>query len=107
MLGTIEDDRRTGLISDQPELKTMISLPWYGRPRLRGTSSRPGLAALRRRTIVGLERCEDRTLMASLYGVTAPGDLVRFDSATPMTLVSVTPITGLGAGETILGIDFR
>lgn len=43
----------------------------------------------------------------TLFSVTTAGDLVRFDSATPGTLVTVGPITGLQGGETILGIDVR
>ena len=43
----------------------------------------------------------------SAYGVTSSGALVRFDIATPGTLTMAKQITGLGIGETILGIDFR
>jgi hypothetical protein len=43
----------------------------------------------------------------TLYGVTTTNQLVRFDSATPGTVVAVGAITGIQGGETILGIDFR
>lgn len=34
-------------------------------------------------------------------------NIIRFDSATPGTVSVPVPITGLGAGETIAGIDYR
>ncbi|MGE0884718.1 MAG: DUF4394 domain-containing protein [Blastocatellales bacterium] len=43
----------------------------------------------------------------TVYAVTASNSLVSFNSLTPGTLLSAVPITGLGAGENILGIDFR
>jgi hypothetical protein len=43
----------------------------------------------------------------TLYGVNASNQLVRFDSATPGTLVTVGTISGLQAGEDVVGIDFR
>jgi len=43
----------------------------------------------------------------TLYGVTPTNQLVRFDSATPGTVVTVGAISGLQGGETIVGIDFR
>jgi len=43
----------------------------------------------------------------TLYGVTSSNQLIRFDSATPNTVVTVGAITGLQSGENILGIDFR
>ena len=47
------------------------------------------------------------TRSAILYGVDASNNLVRFDSADPETILSSVAITGLQAGENILGIDFR
>ena len=41
-----------------------------------------------------------------IYGVTTTNVLLTFDSATPGT-TNVVPITGLQAGENILGIDLR
>jgi Domain of unknown function (DUF4394) len=42
-----------------------------------------------------------------LTGLTSTGNLVTFDSATPGTINSNVAITGLQAGETLLGIDRR
>ncbi len=43
-----------------------------------------------------------------IFGVTTTNGLVRFDSASPNNiLINVATITGLQAGENILGIDFR
>ncbi len=43
----------------------------------------------------------------TVYAVTAGNTLVSFNSLTPGTILSTVPITGLSAGENILGIDFR
>ncbi|WP_159452310.1 DUF4394 domain-containing protein [Singulisphaera sp. GP187] len=45
--------------------------------------------------------------MATAFGVTTGDALIRFDTATPGTITSSIPITGLQSGETVLGIDFR
>jgi hypothetical protein len=42
-----------------------------------------------------------------LIGLTTTGNLVSFDSATPGTIGSTMAITGLQAGESLLGIDRR
>src|SRR5262249_25655503 len=42
-----------------------------------------------------------------LTGLTSTGNLVTFDSATPGTISTTVAITGLQAGETLLGIDRR
>ena len=42
-----------------------------------------------------------------LTGLTSTGNLVTFDSATPGTINNSVAITGLQAGETLLGIDRR
>ncbi|MFL6210717.1 MAG: DUF4394 domain-containing protein [Pyrinomonadaceae bacterium] len=47
------------------------------------------------------------SLAATIFGVTAAGNLVRFSSATPGTLDLNVAITGLQSGETILGLDTR
>lgn len=41
-----------------------------------------------------------------VYAVSS-GNLISFNSAAPATILSTTAITGLGGGETILGMDFR
>jgi hypothetical protein len=43
----------------------------------------------------------------TLYGVNTANQPVRFDSATPGTLAAIGTISGLQAGEDVLGIDFR
>ncbi|MGI8641641.1 MAG: DUF4394 domain-containing protein [Pyrinomonadaceae bacterium] len=43
----------------------------------------------------------------TIYGITDSNQLVRFDSAAPNNAVNIGSITGLQAGENILGIDFR
>lgn len=42
----------------------------------------------------------------TLYGFTAGNSLARFDSASP-GLTTTSFISGLAAGESLLGIDFR
>ncbi len=42
-----------------------------------------------------------------MVGLTTDNQLVRFGGATPGTLDSTTPITGLAGGESLLGIDYR
>src|SRR5262245_45806522 len=68
----------------------------FGSPRKRET--RP----LQR---VGL--LEDRVVPTTLFGVTNANQLISFDSATPGTVATNVSITGLVAGDNILGIDFR
>ena len=43
----------------------------------------------------------------TIFGVNTSNQLVRFDSATPGTVGTPVAITGLQAGETVLGVDFR
>ncbi len=44
----------------------------------------------------------------TIYGVTEVGNrLVSFDSGAPTALLSGTAITGLAAGEDVIGLDFR
>lgn len=43
----------------------------------------------------------------TIYGLTTGNSLIRFDSATPGTVSSNAAITGLQAGESLVGIDFR
>jgi len=53
-----------------------------------------------------MQHLEDRRVPASMLGLTPNNELVAFDSATPGT-TTVTAITGLQVGETVLGIDYR
>ncbi len=43
----------------------------------------------------------------TVFGVTTANNLVRFNSSRPNAILSTTAITGLQAGENVLGIDFR
>src|SRR5262245_14388614 len=54
-----------------------------------------------------LEQLEDRCVLAPIVAVPSPGVLVLFDSTTPGTLTNIAAITGLGAGQSIVGLDFR
>ncbi len=47
------------------------------------------------------------TRVETVFAVTAGNNLVSFNSLTPGTILSTVPITGLGAGETVTGMDFR
>ncbi len=42
----------------------------------------------------------------TVYGISS-GNLISFNSGAPGTILSTVAISGLGSGETILGIDFR
>src|SRR4051812_17651752 len=43
-----------------------------------------------------------------IFGINnANNNLVRFDSATPGTIISSTPVTGMVGGDTVVGLDFR
>ena len=44
---------------------------------------------------------------ANVFGVTTSNQLIRFNSSSPSNVTTIGPITGLLAGETIVGIDFR
>ncbi len=44
---------------------------------------------------------------ATLVGLTGSGKLVTFDSAAPGVVLSTATVSGLGAGESLLGIDYR
>ncbi|MBC7789734.1 MAG: DUF4394 domain-containing protein [Anaerolineae bacterium] len=43
----------------------------------------------------------------TIYGIDATNNLIAFGALTPGTRISQVAITGLAAGETIVGIDFR
>ncbi|QDU19647.1 DUF4394 domain-containing protein [Urbifossiella limnaea] len=54
-----------------------------------------------------IEPLEDRVTPATLFGLTNANVLLTFDSATPGTIADSDTITGLQAGELIVGIDVR
>lgn len=43
----------------------------------------------------------------TVFGVTTSNNLVRFNSNTPGTIISTSPITGMQGGENMIAIDFR
>ncbi|MEW6129982.1 MAG: DUF4394 domain-containing protein [Acidobacteriota bacterium] len=43
----------------------------------------------------------------TIFGLTTDNNLIRFNSDVPGALIATTPITGLLAGEFLLGIDYR
>ena len=53
------------------------------------------------------EALEDRSVPATLVGLTTTGNLVTFDSATPGTIGSNVAVTGLQPAESLVGIDYR
>lgn len=44
---------------------------------------------------------------ATVFGLTSTGNLISFEATTPGTLLTNAAVTGLGAGENLVGIDFR
>lgn len=42
-----------------------------------------------------------------VYGIRGGSELIRFLPEDPATVARIGAISGLGAGETVLGIDFR
>ncbi|MFM8271091.1 MAG: DUF4394 domain-containing protein [Gemmata sp.] len=75
------------------------------RPRRIAPVDRPGKKT--RHSALGLEPLEAREVPATLYALADNNVLLRFDSAAPTTVQATTTVTGLGAGETLQGIDFR
>ena len=57
-------------------------------------------------SFASVEVLEQRIAPAALIGLDDTNHLLAFDSATPGTVVT-TAVTGLAAGETLIGIDFR
>src|SRR3954454_5495939 len=55
----------------------------------------------------GAEQLEGRHLVSTLLALTDNNFLMRFNSAAPGTIDSVQLVTGLQAGERMVGIDFR
>src|SRR3712207_5635514 len=60
--------------------------------------------AVRRAAIDSLE---SRRLFATVVGLTSADQLVTFDTATPGTASTPVAVTGLGSGESLVGIDYR
>ncbi len=53
------------------------------------------------------EALEERRVLATMYAVDIVNNVLTFDSATPGTISSNVAITGLFAGEQVVGIDTR
>src|SRR6476620_4298059 len=58
-------------------------------------------------TIVLLSLQAESVAAITIYAVDSASNLIRFDSATPGTIVSSQPIMGLISGDLIEGLDFR
>jgi len=67
----------------------------------------PWMARLACLTLFTLAAAPGRARAELLTGITTTGNLVTFDSATPGTIMTTVGVTGLQAGETLLGIDRR
>jgi hypothetical protein len=50
---------------------------------------------------------EARDVPAVAFALTANNQILRLDTSSPQTLQSTTAVTGLNAGDTLVGIDFR
>ena len=56
---------------------------------------------------VALGLISSPALAQTAYGVTSANQLVRFSVTNPATFDTAMPLTGLGGGETLVGLDFR
>ena len=54
-----------------------------------------------------LETLEAREVPATLFALTNANSIARFDSTTPGAVDGLVSISGLNAGESVVGIDFR
>jgi len=54
-----------------------------------------------------VEQLEDRRLLATAFAITGAATLIRFETTTPNTVAATINVTGLQAGETLEGVDFR
>lgn len=82
----------------------MIRLPCLRLPYLRTAPARRVLGAF------GLAAAALATTAAraeTIYATTTDGQLISFDSATPTSILTGVPLSGLQPNETIQGIDFR
>ena len=53
------------------------------------------------------EALEERRVLATMYAIDNANNVLTFDSATPGTISSNVAISGLFAGEQVVGIDTR
>ncbi|WP_426492826.1 DUF4394 domain-containing protein [Hymenobacter sp. 102] len=57
--------------------------------------------------LLGISSASAQTVYGLSVTATFVPSLVSFDAATPGTLLSTVPITGVASGQTIVGLDFR
>src|SRR5436309_3786 len=71
----------------------------------------PITSSQRRRNIADrrlqFECLEERSLLSTVVALTDDARLLKFDASSPGQILTATPITGLQAGESLLGIDVR
>lgn len=65
------------------------------------------IRAARSRIVAETEMLEPRRLLANAVALSTSNELLRFDTDRPANYTSLTGITGLAAGENIVGIDYR
>src|SRR6185503_11649666 len=58
-------------------------------------------------TFLALTLCSASAFATQAYLVVSGPTLVTFDTASPTVFSGAQPITGLGAGEVLVGADFR
>lgn len=66
-----------------------------------------GRSSSKARRKLFMQPLEERRVLATMYAVDTNDNLLTFDSATPGTIATNVAITGIGAGEDIVGIDVR
>jgi hypothetical protein len=54
-----------------------------------------------------IEQLDRRVMLSVAYGIDSSNTLIKLDTATPGTITTVGFVTGLQAGETIVGMDAR
>src|SRR4051794_37564852 len=77
--------------------RSPVKTPPYLRTRPPATHLAPSIAA---------EALEPRIALSTVFALDDQNNILRFQSATPSQIEEVVPIIGLGAGETLLSIDF-
>src|SRR6476661_2321212 len=60
-----------------------------------------------RSVAAAVELLEGRRLLTTAYALMTNETLVRIDSDHPSVILSSVPVTGVGGGGHLLGIDFR
>src|SRR5262245_38551892 len=83
-----------------------MAFTWLNRFRSPESPS-PRRGDPKRRCRPGLEQLEDRCVLSTVYALSMDNQLLTFDTSTPGTIQATRPVTGLQAGESMLGIDSR